>query len=107
MDVHVPKTWENCHAFSGNDFGTGGNGQFANTSDRFDPLALDENDAITNRLAAESIDKRSANKRLHVGGLSLARGTKNQKGRKEAQKAKKKGSEESHSDLLRLLSIVR
>ena len=43
----------------------GGTASDADLADRGDPLAVDEDDAVANRRAAEAVDERAADERLH------------------------------------------
>jgi hypothetical protein len=60
MHVHIPQARQHAHPFGRDDFGLFGHGECAELSDGFDALALDDNDAVAQWLAAVAINQRAA-----------------------------------------------
>ncbi len=71
VDVHVPEPGQDSHAFGRDHLGAGGDRERADLTDRGDPLAVDEDDAVANRPSAEAVDERAADERLQPARLWL------------------------------------
>ena len=67
VDVHVPEPRQDGHALGRDHLRARRHREHANLPHRGNALAIDEDDAVANRLAAESVDERSADERLHCG----------------------------------------
>jgi len=61
VDMAIPETGKQIHAFGRDDFGVVRHNQRSNLANRFDPFALDEDHAIRERRPAEAINQASAN----------------------------------------------
>ena len=64
VHVHVPQAGQHAHAFGGDHLGAGRHRERARPADGGDALALDEDDAVADRAAAEAVDERAADERL-------------------------------------------
>ena len=68
VDVHVPESGQDRHPLGRDHLGARRHGQRPDLTHRGDALALDEDDAVANRPAAEAIDERPADERFHRRG---------------------------------------
>src|SRR6185503_13526183 len=66
VDVHIPKTGKDSHAFSGNHFCAGRNREGADLAYGFYSFPVNDDDAVSNRRAAKPVDQRSADESFYV-----------------------------------------